>query len=41
MNRIKNDAKLSQEYEGLRKAKEELREFEKNFDKDMVKSAIF
>jgi len=33
---MKNDAKLSSEYEGLRNAKKELKDFEKNFDKEMV-----
>jgi hypothetical protein len=33
---MKNDARMSTEYERLRNAKQELREFEKNLDKDMV-----
>lgn len=33
---MKNDSKLSAEFERLRDSKKELREFETNIDKDMV-----
>lgn len=35
-NKLKNDAKLVDEMEALREAKKELRDFEKNIDKDLV-----
>ena len=35
---MRNDSKLVEEYDRLRAAKEELDEFERNIDKDLVSS---
>lgn len=35
INQMRNDAKLIDEYENLRKAKKELREFEENIDNEL------
>lgn len=37
INQMRNDAKLVEEYDRLRAAKEELDEFERNIDNDLVR----
>ena len=40
MNSARNDAKLSDEYEDLRKSKENLAQFEKNIENELVNNKL-